>query len=89
MNGNGASSALAGQRFNFGRIPAYHYFDASAQFDVARQFQMTFTVQNLFDRDPPVVGGQAGTTTANSGNTFPSTYDPIGRAYSVGLRVKL
>ena len=88
-NAAGISSPLAGRTVDFNRIPAYHYFDLSAQFDVARQFQMTVSVTNLFDRDPPVVGGQAGTTTANSGNTFPSSYDPIGRAYSVGVRVKL
>lgn len=87
-NGAGASSELAGQRANFNHIRAYHYFDAALQFDVARQFQLTFTVKNLFDVEPPIVGGQAGTTTANSGNTFPSTYDPLGRAYSAGVRVK-
>ena len=88
-NAAGASSELAGQSADFNHIRAYHYFDGSMQFDVARQFQMTLTVKNLFDVEPPIVGGQAGTTTANSGNTFPSTYDPLGRAYSVGLRIKL
>ena len=88
-NAGPATSVLAGQRADFNHIRAYHYFDLATQFDVARQFQLTFTVKNLFDVEPPIVGGQAGTTTANSGNTFPSTYDPLGRAYAVGVRVKL
>ena len=89
-NASGATSALAGRTVDFNHIPAYHYFDLAAQFDVARQFQMTVTVKNLFDRDPPLTGSPgAGTTTANSGNTFPSTYDPLGRAYAVGFRLKL
>ena len=88
-NAANVSSALAGQTVDFNHIRAYHYFDLSAQFDVARQFQLTFTVKNLFDVEPPVVGGQAGTTTANGGNTFPSTYDPLGRDFAVGLRIKL
>lgn len=88
-NSAGINSQVAGQRLNFNHIEAYHYFDLSAQFDIAKQFQLTFTVNNLLDKDPPVVGGQAGSTAANSGNTFPSTYDPIGRSYAVGLRIKL
>jgi iron complex outermembrane receptor protein len=88
-NAAGINSELAGQSVNFNHIGAYHYFDASAQFDVQKKFQLTFTIQNLLDKDPPIVGGQAGSTVANSGNTFPSTYDTLGRTYSVGLRVKL
>jgi len=45
-------------------------------------------VQNLLNAQPPVVGGQAGTTAANSGNTFPSTYDPLGRAFSAAVRFR-
>ncbi|MCW3797959.1 TonB-dependent receptor [Sphingomonas sp. BN140010] len=82
------SGALVGESFNFNRISAYNYFDLNAQFDVLKNFQLTLGVQNLLDKDPPIVGGQAGTTTANSGNTFPSTYDPLGRAYSAAVRVK-
>ena len=88
-NAGPATSALAGQSADFNHIRAYHYFDLSAQFDVARQFQLTLTAKNVFDVEPPIVGGQAGSTTANSGNTFPSSYDPLGRAFAVGLRLKL
>ena len=88
VTNSGVSSVLAGQAFNFNRIAAYNYFDGSAQFNIAPRYQLTMTVQNLFDRNPPIVGGQAGSTTANSGNTFPSTYDTLGRTYSVGVRLK-
>jgi iron complex outermembrane recepter protein len=87
-NAAGASSALAGQSANFNRIRAYHYFDLSAQFDVMKQMQLTVGVSNLFNVQPPVVGAQAGTTSANSGNTFPSTYDPLGRSFNAALRLK-
>jgi outer membrane receptor protein involved in Fe transport len=43
---------------------------------------------NLFDKDPPVVGNSAGSTTANGGNTFPATYDPLGRRFSASARIK-
>jgi iron complex outermembrane recepter protein len=87
-NAAGVNSALAGQTVNFNRIRAYHYFDLSAQFDVMKQMQLTVGVSNLFNVQPPVVGAQAGSTSANSGNTFPSTYDPLGRSFNAALRLK-
>ncbi len=87
-NQGAARSALAGSVVDFNRIRAYHYFDLSAQFDVMKQMQLTIGASNLFNVKPPVVGGQAGSTAANSGNTFPSTYDPLGRSFNVAARVK-
>jgi outer membrane receptor protein involved in Fe transport len=45
-------------------------------------------VQNLFDKQPPTVGGTVGSTTYNGGNTYPSTYDPLGRSFRMGARLK-
>jgi outer membrane receptor protein involved in Fe transport len=81
-------SGFAGEQFNFNEVPAYNYFDLNAQFDIERRYQLTFGVQNLFDKQPPLLGANAGGTGANSGNTFPSTYDPLGRSYSAAVRVK-
>ena len=44
--------------------------------------------QKVFDKKPPEVGNQIGSTGANSGNTFPQTYDTIGRFFTVGASVK-
>ncbi len=87
-NGAGVSSELAGKTYNFNRIPAYNYFDLTFQFEVARDFLLTVGAQNLLNAQPPVVGGQAGSTAANSGNTFPSTYDPLGRSFNAAVRFK-
>jgi iron complex outermembrane recepter protein len=83
-----ATSALAGQTVDFNRIRAYHYFDLNAQFDVMKQLQLTLGVSNLFNVAPPIVGAAAGTTSANSGNSFPSTYDSLGRSFSAAVRLK-
>ena len=40
------------------------------------------------DKEPPVVGNEYGGTAENSGNTFPATYDPIGRSGFVGVNLK-
>jgi outer membrane receptor protein involved in Fe transport len=46
------------------------------------------SVVNLLDKNLLVVGNEAGTTSANSGNTFPSVYDTLGRVYAIGFNVK-
>lgn len=79
---------VGGQTVNFGKIKAYDYFDLAARFGVTESLVMTVTVQNLFDKDPPITGNNAGSTAFNSGNTFPSTYDALGRRFAVGARLK-
>ncbi len=80
-------SVLSGQRVNFGRIPAYNIFDMTTRFNIEK-VTFTLTVQNLLDRKPPVVGNTIGSTTFNSGNTYPATYDTLGRRFAVGANLK-
>lgn len=72
----------------FRYIKAYDYFDLSARFDVMRNFAFTFTINNLLDRKPPIVGSTAGSTAFNSGNTYPSTYDALGRMYAASVQLR-
>ena len=72
----------------FRQIKAYNYFDFSTRFNVNEHFDFTFTVTNLFDKKPPAVGNDIGSTAFNSGNTYPSTYDALGRRFAAGARVK-
>ncbi|QHL91805.1 TonB-dependent receptor [Sphingomonas changnyeongensis] len=88
---NGAitgNTTVAGQRVNFNRIPAYNYFDLSVRFDLGDNLDVTLTALNMFDKQPPIVGSNAGATAYNSGNTFPSTYDALGRTFAATARVK-
>jgi len=77
-----------GKSVDFNHIPAYSLFDFTTRFNVNEHFDLTFTVDNIFDKKPPVVGNTAGSTSANSGNTFPATYDPLGRRFTAGARIK-
>lgn len=79
---------LVGKSFNFNRIKAYDYFDLTTRYHVNDNIDLTLSAFNIFDKKPPVLGGQAGTTTANSGNTFPSLYDVVGRRYSATVHFK-
>ncbi|MFC3712244.1 TonB-dependent receptor domain-containing protein [Sphingoaurantiacus capsulatus] len=74
--------------FNFQEIDAYHYFDLSTRFGVTENISLTFSVENLFDKDAPLVGASVGSTAFNSGNTYPSTYDALGRKFAVSARVR-
>ncbi len=72
----------------FRKIPSEHYFDLSARFNATDNMTFTFVVQNLFDNQPKGVGNTIGSTTFNSGNTYPSTYDTLGRRYGVSAKLK-
>tara|TARA_R110000782_G_scaffold182437_6_gene272732 strand:+ start:75312 stop:78185 length:2874 start_codon:yes stop_codon:yes gene_type:complete len=69
-------------------IKSYDYFDLSGNLEVTKQFSLRGGISNLFDKKPPVVGNDYGGTTENSGNTYPATYDPLGRSFFVGATVR-
>ncbi|MBS0502283.1 MAG: TonB-dependent receptor [Proteobacteria bacterium] len=73
---------------NLGFIPSYDYFDLATRIGVGDNLTLTLTVANLFNKKPPLTGQDIGTTSFNSGNTFPSTYDALGRSYRVSARLK-
>ncbi len=72
----------------FSSIGAEHYFDLTVRAEVTENLELTAAVLNLFDNDPPFVGNNIGATGFNSGNTFPSTYDTLGRRLSVTARLR-
>jgi outer membrane receptor protein involved in Fe transport len=79
---------IGGRTENFGDIPATSYFDLSTRFTINDNVSFTFLVENLLDKNPPITGNNAGSTAFNSGNTFPSTYDALGRTYTLSARLK-
>jgi iron complex outermembrane recepter protein len=88
-NGAAFSGTLSdGRTVDFTEIEAYHYFDLSTRFGVTENVSLTFSVENLTDKKPPLVGSTVGSTAFNSGNTYPSTYDALGRKFAVSARVR-
>jgi outer membrane receptor protein involved in Fe transport len=79
---------LDGQEVDFGHIGAHDLFDLAFRFGISENFDLTMTVINLLDTDPPIVGSTIGSTSFNSGNTYPSTYDALGRRFAIGARLK-
>jgi len=60
-------------------IKAYNYLDLSASVKLADKITFRIGVNNVFDKDPPVIGGTNLPSTAGNGNTFPQVYDSLGR----------
>ncbi|QNA86509.1 TonB-dependent receptor [Sphingomonas sp. So64.6b] len=67
------------------RVPSRFYLDLTARVTVpvsdGRGFELFGTVNNVFDQAPPSIPGP-------SGGTNQILFDPVGRAFKVGARVK-
>ncbi|WP_088189875.1 TonB-dependent receptor domain-containing protein [Sphingobium sp. Z007] len=72
----------------FRKIKAEHYFDLTGRFMVSDTVTFTLTVQNMMNNKPKVVGNTVGSTTYNSGNVYPSTYDALGRRYAASVKFR-
>ncbi|MDQ2859871.1 MAG: TonB-dependent receptor [Pseudomonadota bacterium] len=82
----GPSSVDTGNTTNAdSRIEAYNYFDLAAQYRFRDRYTLRAGVNNIFDRDPPVIGSGELPGVVGNGNTFSQIYDPLGRFLFVGL----
>ncbi len=79
---------IGGREVNFNEIGAEHYFDLSTRFIASDNLEFVFTIQNLLDNQPTVVGSDIGSTAFNSGNIYPSTYDALGRRYAAAVKLR-
>lgn len=72
----------------FRHISSYSYIDMYASYQISESMKLNFGIDNLTNKDAPVVGGEAASTSWNGGNTFPSHYDMLGRTYRMTFNVK-
>jgi outer membrane receptor protein involved in Fe transport len=70
--------------FRTEKIDAFNYFDLALSFNVNDNYTFAVGARNIFDKQPPIVG----LINAEQANTYPSTYDVLGRDYfaTVNLR---
>ncbi|WP_157220647.1 TonB-dependent receptor domain-containing protein [Flavisphingomonas formosensis] len=69
-------------------VPAVWYTDLSLRFDIPSHggnFEFFTTINNLFDKDPPLIPGT--TPGVNLPTNF-TVYDTVGRAFTAGVRFK-
>lgn len=83
-----ASTPAAGWFEDYRSIPSYNYFDLSASYRTPFNADISLSVNNVLDKQPPIVGDTIGVTSQNSGNTFPQFYDVLGRYFTLGITFK-
>lgn len=64
-----------------------NYFDLAAIWEFNEYTSVRLGVNNVFDEEPPIAGGAAGSANNGNGNVFPGMYDALGRYMFVGLSV--
>ncbi|RYY03435.1 MAG: TonB-dependent receptor [Gammaproteobacteria bacterium] len=68
-------------------ISAYDYFNLYASYELMENITLRAGITNLLDKKPPIVGNEYGGTAENSGNTYPATYDTLGRSGFLGVNM--
>lgn len=71
---------------DFRSVSAFNYFDLSFGYTYNDWARFSLLVTNVADEDPPILGNETGSTSFNSGNTFPSLFDTVGRMYALNLK---
>jgi outer membrane receptor protein involved in Fe transport len=70
------------------RINAFNYFDLAASWTVREGVELRAGVNNVFDKDPPVIGTSQLPVVIGNGNTFPGEYDALGRTVFLSATIK-
>jgi outer membrane receptor protein involved in Fe transport len=65
-------------------LEAQNYFDVSGNMPLGDNVKLRFGINNIFDDDPPL---SASVGTTGNGNTYPQSYDALGRFMFLGATV--
>jgi len=68
-------------------LAAQDYIDIAATYTFFENYTVRFGINNIMDEDPPVTSEQGPSYNGN-GNTFPNTYDALGRYVFMGITAK-
>jgi outer membrane receptor protein involved in Fe transport len=70
-------------------LSARSYIDLGASYLVASKVTLRVGVNNVFDRDPPLVDLDYLPGVFGNGNTFPQVYDTLGRYIFINVTADL
>jgi outer membrane receptor protein involved in Fe transport len=65
-------------------IDLFNYVDVTLRYGVNENLDLTLGVQNILSKDAPILGS----TNSEQANTFPATYDTLGRQLFFGASLK-
>lgn len=71
------------------QLPGVSYFDVAMNVPLTPRVTARFNVQNLLDRDPPIVGFDRFWSIGSDMNTYPAYYEVRGRTLRVGITATL
>jgi outer membrane receptor protein involved in Fe transport len=71
-----------------GHLAGVSYLDLSGNWRIKDGFTVRAGINNLADKDPPLVGTVACAAATCNGNTYPGVYDALGRTIFLGLTAK-
>lgn len=72
-----------GTDYTVERIPAYNLYDLTLSFDVNDNYTLSAGVENLLNKKPTILGSNQ-----EQANTYPGTYDVLGRDFFVSARLR-
>jgi outer membrane receptor protein involved in Fe transport len=65
------------------KVKAQSFFDLALTARVADRYNFRMGANNIFDKEPPLMGGDV----SSNGNTYPQTYDALGRYLFAGVTI--
>jgi outer membrane receptor protein involved in Fe transport len=71
----------------FRSVDSHNYFDLTFGYTWNETVRFSLMIANVADEDPPILGNETGSTSFNSGNTFPSLFDTMGRVYNASVKL--
>jgi iron complex outermembrane recepter protein len=69
------------------QVPGYNYIDLGCSYQVSKKITARLGVNNVADKDPPIIQTFYGASVLDSGNTYPETYDWGGRYLNASVTV--
>ena len=64
-------------------LKAYNLYDVAASIDLTDKYSLSFGINNLLNKKPLLLGDQQ-----EQANTFPSTYDVLGRDFFISANIR-
>jgi outer membrane receptor protein involved in Fe transport len=90
LDSNTTNPLLQGASFDKSdaTINDFWYLDLAADWNVRTGVDLHAGVNNIFDRLPPTLTTNALPAATGNDNTFPGTYDALGRTFFIGVQIK-
>jgi iron complex outermembrane recepter protein len=85
---NSPNELLQGTNGPPGNIPTFSYLDMTASYAIDKNITVRVGVNNVLDKDPPLVSVNYFSSAFVNGNTYPGVYDSLGRYLFMNLTMQ-